>query len=195
MIFKVGGASVVKQVDGERWEKLLNEAKLDFSWYHQRQNRKGQVGWFVRRLDDRAKEARNPSDVLRETVDLRPDHSRAIQYLLASGKKEEAELSLNRIRMKKIELFEKIYGRRVLFASEHDDAGQHHERRRCHLVGGRRAWLGVGGVPSARLMRVQKRFSDTPRPGVLLLGELCLVSRLRRGRSRFWIEWKRKDSL
>jgi len=119
------------------WEELLSAAKSKWSWYHQKQKVKRKAGvkvaWKKRQLKDRTKQGpsdktgRKDTDVLRETIDLRPDHSRAVQYHLEAGKRVEVSSALSEIRAKKIQLFETIYDRRVLFVGEHDDSGQHHD--------------------------------------------------------------------
>jgi len=123
--------------EGAVWEELLAAEKLKWSWYHQKQKVKRKTGvkdvWKVRKLKDRTqksptdKTGRKNTDVERETIDLRPDHSRAVQYLLEAGKGNQVAAALSEIRKEKILLFQTIYGHRVLFVGEHDDAGQHHD--------------------------------------------------------------------
>jgi hypothetical protein len=128
------GKRVLVALNSLDWEEQLARSKNNLSWYHQaRKNTKS--GYTVRKVRDRTKlgekdkRARADSDLQRETIDLRPDHSRAVQYFLQSGHTEAVRGMVARIREKKIRLFEKIYpGRRVLFVSEHDDSGQlHHD--------------------------------------------------------------------
>jgi hypothetical protein len=128
------GKRVLVALNSSDWEEQLARSKNNLSWYHQaRKNTKS--GYTVRKVRDRTKlgekdkRARADSDLQRETIDLRPDHSRAVQYFLESGHTEAVRGMVARIREKKILLFEKIYpGRRVLFVSEHDDSGQlHHD--------------------------------------------------------------------
>ena len=128
------GKRVLVALNSSDWEEQLARSKNNLSWYHQaRKNTKS--GYTVRKVRDRTKlgekdkRARADSDLQRETIDLRPDHSRAVQYFLLSGHTEAVRGMVARIREKKIRLFEKIYpGRRVLFVSEHDDSGQlHHD--------------------------------------------------------------------
>ena len=119
-------------ISSVEWEKELTDAENDLSWYHQpRINSKS--GYTVRKVKDRTKlgendkRSRSDTDLQRETIDLRPDHSRAVQYFLQSGHADSVKEMLSQIRIKKIRLFERCYpGRRVLFASEHDDSRQYH---------------------------------------------------------------------
>ena len=110
------------------------EQTARLSWYHQWQERKGQDGsWRKRKIKDRAKltardrRERPDSDVDRATFELRPDHSRAVQYLLEAGRGEEVRKLLLEARVKKCQLFEQIYGRTVTYGAEHNDSGQHHD--------------------------------------------------------------------
>ena len=124
-------------MEGKEWETALWETCLHLNWYHQLQTRKTKSGisesYKRRTIKDRVtlgktdKHARPETDINRETIDLRPDHTRAIQYLLEQGRKKEAEDIVEEARIIKIRLFEKIYGRRVIFEGDHDDSGQHHD--------------------------------------------------------------------
>jgi len=118
------------------WEKKLRAAMRELDWWHVWQPRKlkkeVKYYWVRKKSKDRVKvkksEKQRPlSDVCRETVDLRPDASRAVEYLIKIGRQKEVAEVLREIRLKKIELFERIYGRKVLFAAEHTDSGQHHD--------------------------------------------------------------------
>lgn len=93
------------------WLEKITEAQKEFSWYHNNQNR-------CRKIPG--------GDLQRKTIDLRPDHSRVIQYLLEEGRDDQVQTSLERIQAKKVELYERIYHRKVLFSAEHTDSGQHH---------------------------------------------------------------------
>jgi hypothetical protein len=126
------GKRRLETISSPVWEAELLEQKNSLSWYHQpRKNSKS--GYTVRKIKDRTKlgdrdrRSRNDTDLLRETIDLRPDHSRAMQYLLQAGHAEEVRKMAAAIRIQKILLFEKLYpGRAVVYVSEHDDAGQYH---------------------------------------------------------------------
>ena len=122
-------------MDGKEWEQSLWEAARDMNWYHQAQKGKaGKIIYKRRKIKDRIKlsptdkHQRPQTDVARQTIDLRPDISRAVQYMLEAGmKKEAASLTASALQFK-IQLFEKFYpGRRIIFTGEHDDAGQHHD--------------------------------------------------------------------
>lgn len=125
--------------DGAAWRKKLDVAMRALARWHvlqPRESKKGKDGkkdyWVPKKSRDRVKvkkgeKQRPASDVSRETVDLRPDSSRAVQYLVEAGKLKEVNEALDAIRLKKIELFERIYGRKVLYCSEHTDSGQHHD--------------------------------------------------------------------
>lgn len=124
-------------MEGPEWQAAFWRVCLDLSWYHQLQKRKTKKGitesYKVRVIKDREKlgktdkHHRPETDVARETIDLRPDHSRAIQYMLEQGLKTEADVILAEARTLKIRLFEKIYRRWAIFLSDHDDSGQHHD--------------------------------------------------------------------
>lgn len=121
-----------REVGSAEWATGIAAIEAENSWYHQRQVRKGKVGYNERKVKDRCKLGSNDkngralSDVERETIDLRPDHSRALQYFLETGKNQEVEQLLQEIRQEKIRLFEKLYHREVLALGEHPDAGQFH---------------------------------------------------------------------
>jgi hypothetical protein len=88
--------------------------------------------WPRRKINDRvtvkpAEKMRPNSDVERETIDLRPDASRAIQYMVEAGLKDEVNQVLDEVRLYKVKLFEEIYGRKAIYVAEHTDAGQHHD--------------------------------------------------------------------
>jgi hypothetical protein len=124
--------SVLKLLDGAEWLSRLRAAGREYSWHHQRQVRKGKVGYYKRNVKDREKlsptdkNAREETDIRRFTIDLRPDHSRAVQKILAAGMKDPLDGVLTEIRGEMVRLFEEIYGRRVLFVGEHPDSGQYH---------------------------------------------------------------------
>lgn len=129
-----GKVAGIEPMEGEAWEQKLAEQTASLSWYHQWQERKGRDGsWRKRKTKDRAKltardrRERPDSDVERATFELRPDHSRAVQYLLEAGREEEVRKLLLGARVKKCQLFEEIYGRTVTYGAEHSDSGQHHD--------------------------------------------------------------------
>ncbi|MBN8710290.1 MAG: hypothetical protein BGO12_21370 [Verrucomicrobia bacterium 61-8] len=131
---KDGKVAGIEPVEGETWEQKLAEQTASLSWYHQWQERQGKDGsWRKRKIKDRAKltardrRERPDSDVERATFELRPDHSRAVQYLLEAGREEEVRKLLLGARVKKCQLFEEIYGRTVTYGAEHGDSGQHHD--------------------------------------------------------------------
>ena len=131
-------AGKLKEVSGDKWIVGLQKAGRAYSWYHQRQVRKGVPGYYVRKLRDRSKlgatdkHGRNDTDIERETLDLRPDHSRMIEHALAAG--HVLDPALAEIRDEKIRLFQEIYGRSVLFTGEHPDSGQyHHDLWHCGI--------------------------------------------------------------
>jgi len=124
----------IEAVEGETWEQGLAGQTARLSWFHQWQERKDQEGsWRKRKIKDRAKltardrRERPDSDVERATFELRPDHSRAVQYLLEAGRETEVRELLREARVKKCQLFEEIYGRTVTYGAEHSDSGQHHD--------------------------------------------------------------------
>lgn len=123
----------IEPVDGETWEQKLAGQTARLSWYHQWQERKDKGSWKKRKIKDRAKltardrRERSDSDVERATFELRPDHSRAVQYLLEAGRETEVRELLRGARVKKCQLFEEIYGRTVTYGAEHSDSGQHHD--------------------------------------------------------------------
>ena len=130
----------MKEVGSSEWETGIAKIETDNDWFQQRQVRKGQIGYYRRKVRDRQKlgpndkKGRALSDVDRETIDLRPDHSRVIQYLLEAGKKEEVEQLVAEIRAEKIRLFERLYHRDVVAMAEHPDAGQyHHDLWHCGI--------------------------------------------------------------
>ncbi len=122
----------LREVDSPEWATGIATIEGENSWFHCRQVRKGKVGYNERKVKDRSKPGPNDktgrafTDVERETIDLRPDHSRALQYFLEAGKNQEVEELLTEIRQEKIRLFEKIYHRDVLAVGEHPDSKQYH---------------------------------------------------------------------
>lgn len=110
---------VPRQVAGEEWLSQLLASEAKCSWCHRWDKSAGKSGgWKSRKLPR--------TDMMRETIDLRPDHSRALEYLLESCPRAMVIDAMDKIRRKKIALFEEIYGRKVLFVAEHDDSGQMH---------------------------------------------------------------------
>ena len=154
MVGRRSGGLLLSECGGDRWIELMSKIRSWANHYHQRQvrsveikvppkrgamdrtiktKRVRQVGYYRRKVKDRValgptdKHARKESDLMRETIDLRPDHSRALQYMLGNRKMRRAvENALEEIRHEKIRLFEEIYGRRVVGVGEHPDSGQYH---------------------------------------------------------------------
>lgn len=154
LVGKRSGSPLLTECGGDRWIELMSRIRSWADHYHQRQVRSveikvspergararhtttkkvRQVGYYRRKIKDRVtlgptdKHARKESDLMRETIDLRPDHSRALQYMLENLEKRDAvEDALAEIRQEKIRLFEEIYGRRVVGVGEHPDSGQYH---------------------------------------------------------------------
>lgn len=122
----------LREVDSPVWATGIAAIEGANSWHHCRQVRKGKVGYYERKVKDRRKPGPNDitgrakTDVDRETIDLRPDHSRALQYILEAGKHQEVEQLLEEIRQEMIRLFEKTYHRDVLAVGEHPDSKQFH---------------------------------------------------------------------
>jgi hypothetical protein len=119
-------------VDSPEWATGIATIEGENSWFHCRRVREGKVVYNERKVKDRSKPGPNDktgrafTDVERETIDLRPDHSRALQYILEAGKAQEVEQLLEEIRQEKIRLFEKIYHRDVMAVGEHPDSKQFH---------------------------------------------------------------------
>lgn len=121
------------ELGGEAWVELMMRMGRQRVGYHQRQVRKGVVGYYWRKVRDRSvlgptdKTHRPLTDVARETIDLRPDHSRALSKILKVPKHAaKLESALAAIRNEKLRLFEEIYHRQVLGVGEHPDSGQFH---------------------------------------------------------------------
>lgn len=127
---------------GEKWVEEMFELIDDCSWYHQRMRNKIQKGdkkgkrkirYAQRNINDRSKlsktdkHSRPETDLLRETIDLRPDHSKVLENLVKSGRKDDLLRVLAEIQQHQIELFEEIYeGRKIVSEGEHVDSGQYH---------------------------------------------------------------------
>lgn len=156
-----GKITGVNLMDGETWEKELAEQTARLSWYHQFQSRRDAKGsWRKRKIKDRSRltprdrRERPDSDVERATYELRPDHSRAIQYLIKANRKDDVRRLLARATAKKCQIFEKIYvGRKVTYGAEHSDSGQHHDD----------LWhTGIREVPDVAIRKTQVRRERTP---------------------------------
>lgn len=154
LVGRRSGEPMLSECGGDRWIELMSRIRSWANHYHQRQVRSveikvppkrgamdrtvktklvRQVGYYRRKVKDRVtlgptdKHARKETDLMRETIDLRPDHSRALQYMLGNRKMRRAVVNaLDEIRREKIRLFEEIYGRRVVGVGEHPDSGQYH---------------------------------------------------------------------
>jgi hypothetical protein len=125
-----------KLVAGDKWDKGMAEIEKEYSWHHQRQRRTSRSGikiYYTRRkINDRQTlsatdvHGRPKTDVLRKTIDLRPDHSRALEYLLLAGRRDDLFPVIDEIRLEQVRLFESIYRRSAICLGEHDDSGQFH---------------------------------------------------------------------
>ena len=125
-----------KLVVGKKWDEDMALLEKAYSWYHQRQRRTCPGGFkvYYTRRETNDRQALSPTDVhgrpgtdvLRKTVDLRPDHSRALEYLLRAGHREDLLPVIDEIRLEKVRLFELIYERYAISLGEHDDSGQFH---------------------------------------------------------------------
>ena len=120
-------------LDGDKWIEMMVRLGRANASYQGRQVRKGKVCYYRRKVRDRMKlsetdkNLRPESDVTRETIDLRPDHSRALSMLLRDARHaHKLEPALAAIKAEKIRLFEEIYRRWVLGVGEHPDSGQYH---------------------------------------------------------------------
>lgn len=122
----------LEELDGEDWLCTMYELATDNEWYHVRCENKTKVYYKKRKMRDREtlspndRKQRPKTDLGRYTIDLRPDHSRAIQKLLACGKKREARELADKARDECIRLFEHRYHRDVRAVGEHTDSGQLH---------------------------------------------------------------------
>lgn len=183
-----GKVSKVDLVEGSFWEKELAKLTNRLTWYHQRQKRGEKGVWRRRKIKDRVKlssrdlKDRPHSDVARATFELRPDHSRAVQYLLESGREREVREFLMDATVEKCRLFEAIYGRKVTFGAVHNDSGHHHDD----------LWHdGIEEVADAEIKATNIRRKRTPHrefgvgPGVAawarhenVLGMHCFLQRL-----------------
>jgi len=132
----------MKITDGEAWVRKMYALMDHYNWYHQRMRTKIKKGknpgetkirYTKRKMADRKKlsktdkRSRPDTDLMRETIDLRPDHSRVLEGLLAKGRLADLIPILDQIQKYQIQLFEKIYeGRKIVSEGEHVDAGQYH---------------------------------------------------------------------
>lgn len=130
--------SMLVLTDGATWVKETMDIMTDTMWFHQRQRNSTEDGnykirYAVRKVKDRQKKGktdkkgRHQTDLERETIDFRPDHSRAVQYLIEAGRLSDLLPVLGEIQAEEIRLFEEIHpGRKVLSEGEHTDSGQYH---------------------------------------------------------------------
>ena len=86
------------------------------------------IRYVSRKVEDRKKKGptdlkgRSLTDLKRETIDLRPDHSRVLQDLVEDGRKEALRPILAEIQAEQIRLFEEVHpGRKVRSLGEHTD--------------------------------------------------------------------------
>ncbi len=121
------------RVPGDEWTDAVKKQKRELNWYHQQQNRKTGTYWVKRKLRDRGKlssrdkQPRAVSDVVRETNDLRPAHSRALQRMCESGLIEEVKTFWEEFTWRSAAMWEGIYdGRKTSYGSLHSDSGQIH---------------------------------------------------------------------
>lgn len=122
------GAGPLVEMDGGEWEAKMNaKGPLLKTWHEKRKRaptkkkkRKPgeEFGYHPHKLKD--------SDLKRMTIELRPDHSRALEYLAAREPRSMMAELLSAVRAEKVRLFEEIYGRKVLAAGEHCDSGHYH---------------------------------------------------------------------
>lgn len=128
--------------DGKDWLDKMLEVMEDCSWFHRRTRdtiikgkHKGltKIRYARRNMEDRKKlgptdrRSRPDTDLMRETIDLRPDHSKVLQYLIEDGRKNDLFPLLAEVQKEQIRLFEEIYkGRKVVAEGEHVDSGQYH---------------------------------------------------------------------
>ena len=124
--------------EGTVWIEEMMEIMTDRMWFHQRQRNstkdgKIKIRYTRRNVKDRVTKGKNDkrerpaTDLLRETIDLRPDHSRVLQYLIEQGRERELIPVLDQIRQEQKKLFEEIHpGRKIESEGEHTDSGQYH---------------------------------------------------------------------
>lgn len=128
--------------DGKEWLDKMLEVMEDCSWFHRRTRetiKKGKhkgltkIRYPRRKMEDRKqlgatdRRGRPDTDLMRETIDLRPDHSKVLQYLIEDGRKKDLFPLLAAVQKEQIRLFEEIYkGRKVVAEGEHVDSGQYH---------------------------------------------------------------------
>jgi hypothetical protein len=123
---------------GEDWIEAMMEIMTDLMTFDRRdrtttKDGKVKIYYKNRKVKDRQKlgktdkKNRPETDLQRETIDLRPDHSRVIQLLIENGRKNDLLPILDEIRLEQIRIFEKIHpGRKVRSLGEHTDSGQYH---------------------------------------------------------------------
>lgn len=115
--------------------KVRAAAKL-LPAHNENREKGGKVTYHKHRLKD--------SDLKRKTYELRPDHSRALEYLAAREPASLMDELLRSVRAEKVRLFEEIYGRKVLADGEHFDSGHYHNdiwsysTQEKEVVGGKR---------------------------------------------------------
>lgn len=123
---------------GTAWIEAMMEIMTDCMSFHQRQrnstkDEKIKIRYTPRKVKDREKKGktdkkdRPQTDLMRETIDFRPDHSRVIQYLLEAGRAKHLIPVVAEIATEEIRLFEEVHpDRKVKSGGEHTDSGQYH---------------------------------------------------------------------
>lgn len=120
------------EVEGDEWLDAMFKIAAQNERHHVRTQGPTKVYYRSRKLRDRKtlspkdKRPRPKTDLRRFTIDLRPDHSRAIQKLLAKDYKDLARALVDNARDECIRQFERRYGRDVRAVAEHTDSGQLH---------------------------------------------------------------------
>lgn len=122
----------LREADGDDWLVRMFHLAAENESFHVRTQSKSRVYYRQRKirdrdkLDPRDKTHRAKTDLRRYTIDLRPDHSRAVEKMLSAGKVNEARELVDKIRDECIRLFQEIYHRDVRAVAEHTDSGQLH---------------------------------------------------------------------
>jgi hypothetical protein len=116
-----GADQTLREADPEEWEEKAIKLGRAADFYHRPMTRpNGDIYW--------RKETIKGGDLERWTTELRPDHSRALEYILGdkSIPREKIDEALGKIHAEQVRLFESIYGRKVVMVAEHSDSGHYH---------------------------------------------------------------------
>jgi len=113
-MFLRSGAGLA-EIEGPAWDSLRLAEEKRLSFWHEERERAGRVTYYKRRLKG--------SDLNHKTIELRPDHSRALEVLAASQPRSLVEEALSAIRAETIRLFEESYKRKVMAVGELRDSG------------------------------------------------------------------------